>query len=95
LRNVPRSRFLGEPGLPPSVVQDALGQLRIEHRFDQDWVLTAGGQVLGGSLKSWGVGAAANGFLPDGRTLRRNLEWRDLHWSDTDLQVNLAGKFDT
>jgi len=95
LRNVPRSRFLGEPGLPPSVVQDALGQLRIEHRFDQDWVLTAGAQVLGGSLKSCGVGAAANGFLPDGRTLRRNLEWRDLNWSDTDLQVNLAGKFDT
>lgn len=95
LRNVPRSRFLSEPGLPQSVVQDALGQLRIEHRFDQDWVLTAGAQVLGGSLKSWGVGAAANGFLPDGRTLRRNLEWRDLTWSDTDVQVNLAGKFDT
>ena len=93
LRAVPRTRFIGEPGMPPSIVEDALGQFRVEHRFDQDWVLTAGAQVLGGSLKSWGVGAA--GFPADGRTLRRNLEWRDLHWSDTDLQLNLAGKFET
>ena len=95
LRAVPRSRFLSEPGLPPSRVQDALGQVRIEHRFDRDWILTAGAQMLGGRLESWGVGAAANGLLRDGRTLRRNLEWRDLHWSDTDLQINLAGRFET
>ena len=38
-------------------VDNALGQLRVEHRFDQDWVLNAGAQVLGGNLSGYGVGA--------------------------------------
>ncbi|SDA22131.1 iron complex outermembrane recepter protein [Methylobacterium sp. UNC378MF] len=93
VRALPRSRFIGEPGLPPAHVDNALGQLRVEHRFDQDWVLNAGAQVLGGNLSGYGVGAI--GLLPDGRTQRRTLEWRDLTWSDLDLQANLAGKFET
>lgn len=47
---VPRSRYIGEPGLAPFRNDNALGQLRIEHRFDPDWVLTAGTQVLGGNI---------------------------------------------
>ena len=93
LRAVPRTRFLGEPAIAPVHNDNALGQLRIEHRLDPDWVVTAGAQLLGGNIKGNGVGVT--GVLSDGRTLRRAYEFRDLTWSDLDLQLNLAGKFDT
>jgi len=93
VRAVSRTRFIGEPAIPPMRNDNALGQLRIEHRLDPDWVVTAGAQVLGGNLAGNGVGAL--GVLADGRTLRRTYEFRDLNWSDLDLQLNLAGKFDT
>ncbi|MEL6060507.1 MULTISPECIES: TonB-dependent siderophore receptor [unclassified Methylobacterium] len=93
LRAVPRNRVIGEPGIPPVRVDDALGQLRIEHRLDPDWVVTAGAQARGGHFYGDGVGAV--NVLGDGRTLRRTDEHRDLSWSDLDLQFNLAGKFET
>lgn len=93
LRALPRNRFIGEPGIPPVRNDNALGQLRIEHRLDPDWVVTAGAQALGGRLLGDGVGAM--NVLGDGRTLRRTFEHRDLSWSDLDLQLNLAGKFET
>lgn len=93
LRALPRTRFIGEPGIAPVRNDNALGQLRIEHRLDPNWVVSAGAQVLGGNLA--GDGAGAIGVLADGRTLRRTFERRDLTWSDLDLQVNLAGKFET
>lgn len=93
LRAVPRSRYIGEPSLAPFRNENALGQLRIEHRFDQDWVLTAGAQYLGGGIA--GNAVQTVGVLTDGRTLRRTFDRRDLGWSDLDIQVNLAGKFQT
>lgn len=93
LRALPRNRFIGEPGIAPVRNDNALGQLRIEHRLDPDWVVTAGAQALGGHLYGDGVGAM--NVLGDGRTLRRTFEHRDLSWSDLDLQLNLAGKFET
>lgn len=93
LRALPRTRFIGEPGIAPVRNDNALGQLRIEHRLDPNWVVSAGAQVLGGNLA--GDGAGAIGVLADGRTLRRTFERRDLTWSDLNLQVNLAGKFET
>ncbi|MHC2107224.1 TonB-dependent siderophore receptor [Methylobacterium sp. CM6246] len=93
IRALPRNRFIGESGIPPVRNDNALGQLRIEHKLDQDWVVTAGVQALGGSLVGDGVGAM--NVLPNGRTLRRTFEHRDLSWSDLDLQLNLAGKFET
>lgn len=93
IRALPRTFFIGEPGIPPVRNDNALGQLRIEHRLDPDWVVTAGAQVLGGRLYGDGVGAM--NVLSDGRTLRRTFEHRDLSWSDLDLQLNLAGKFET
>lgn len=93
LRAVRRNRFIGEPGIAPVRNDNALGQLRIEHRLDPDWVVSAGAQALGGHLFGDGVGAM--NVLGDGRTLRRTFEHRDLSWSDLDLQLNLAGKFET
>lgn len=93
LRAVPRTRNIGEPGLHPFRNDNALGQLRIEHRFDQDWVLTAGAQLLGGNIA--GDAVQTVGVLSDGRTLRRTFDRRELTWSDLDLQINLAGKFET
>ncbi|AWN49835.1 TonB-dependent siderophore receptor [Methylobacterium terrae] len=93
LRAVPRSRYIGEPGLPPFRNDNALGQLRVEHRFDADWVLNAGVQGLAGTIA--GEAVQTVGTLGDGRLLRRTLDRRELTWSDLDLQINLAGKFET
>ncbi len=93
LRAVPRNRFLGEPGIAPVHNDNALGQLRIEHRIDPDWVVTAGAQVLGGNIRGFGVGTL--GGLLTQPVVNRAYEYRDLTWSDLDLQLNLAGKFET
>ncbi|KMO27440.1 TonB-dependent receptor, partial [Methylobacterium tarhaniae] len=93
LRAVPRSRYIGEPGLAPFRNDNALGQLRVEHRLNSDWVLNAGAQVLAGNIA--GDAVQTVGFLGDGRLLRRTLDRRELTWSDLDLQINLAGKFET
>lgn len=93
LRAVPRNRYIGEPGLAPFRNDNALGQLRVEHRFDADWVMSAGAQVLAGNIA--GDAVQTVGFLGDGRQLRRTLDRRELTWSDLDLQINLAGKFET
>ncbi|SFL01100.1 TonB-dependent siderophore receptor [Methylorubrum salsuginis] len=93
LRAVPRNRFLGEPGIPPMRNDNALGQLRIEHKIDPDWVVTAGAQVLGGNIQGYGVGVRGERISPS--VVRRVSEYRDLTWSDIDLQLNLAGKFET
>ncbi len=93
LRAVPRNRYIGEPGLAPFRNDNALGQLRVEHRFDADWVLNAGAQVMAGNIA--GDAVQTVGFLGNGNLLRRTLDRRELTWSDLDLQINLAGKFET
>lgn len=93
LRAVPRSRYIGEPGLPPFRNDNALGQLRVEHRFNSDWVLNAGAQLLAGNIAGQAVQTV--GTIGDGSVLRRTYDRRELTWSDLDLQINLAGKFET
>ena len=93
LRTVVRNRFIGEPGVAPVRNDNALGQLRIEHRLNPDWMVSAGVQALAGRI--FGDGAGAVNVLGDARTLRRTFERRDLTWSDFDLQLNIAGKFET
>ncbi|KMO22592.1 TonB-dependent receptor [Methylobacterium platani JCM 14648] len=93
LRALPRSRYIGEPGLPPFRNDNALGQLRVEHRFDADWVLNAGAQFMAGSLAGQAVQAV--GSVGADGLLRRTYDRRALTWADLDLQINLAGKFET
>ncbi len=57
LRAVPRSRYIGEPGLPPFRNDNALGQLRVEHKLNADWVINAGAQLLAGNLAGQAVQA--------------------------------------
>ncbi len=93
LRVVPRNRNIGEPGLPPFRNDNALGQLRVEHKFDQDWVLNAGAQLLGGNIA--GDAIQMQGLPIAGPIRNRTFDHRELTWSDLDLQINLAGKFET
>lgn len=93
LRAVPRSRYIGEPGLPPFRNDNALGQLRVEHRLNSDWVINAGAQLLAGNLA--GQAVQATGTVGNDGVFRRTYDRRELTWSDLDLQINLAGKFET
>ncbi|NGM32595.1 TonB-dependent siderophore receptor [Methylobacterium sp. DB0501] len=93
LRAVPRSRYIGEPGLPPFRNDNALGQLRVEHRLNSDWVINAGAQLLAGNLA--GQAVQATGTVANNGVFSRTYDRRELTWSDLDLQINLAGKFET
>lgn len=90
---VPIRRFLGEPNQGRLRTENAVVQLRAEHRLNNDWTARVGGQYLGGSL----VGDAIenNRLLADGRTLRRERRFRDYEWGDLDLQANVTGRFAT
>lgn len=94
LRIVPRSRNIGEPGLAPFRNDNALGQLRIEHRFDPDWVLSAGTQLLAGNIAGDAIQVSGPVYNTQ-RVVNRTFDHRELTWSDIDVQVNLAGKFET
>ncbi|QDD89919.1 TonB-dependent siderophore receptor [Pseudomonas oryzihabitans] len=68
-------------------------QLRFEHQLNDAWTLAGGFQYLDGSLK--GNAVEANGVQANGVILGRNFSYRNLEWSDRDLQLNLTGHFDT
>nr|WP_137829199.1 TonB-dependent siderophore receptor [Methylobacterium sp. L1A1] len=93
VRVAPRNRFIGEPAIGPNYNDNAVGQLRIEHRIDPNWVVTAGAQLLGGTIRGDAIGTLG-GFITRPVVNRVN-ELRDLTWSDINLQLNLAGKFET
>ncbi|MFG5119667.1 TonB-dependent siderophore receptor [Methylorubrum sp. POS3] len=93
IRVLPRNRFIGEPAIGPNYNDNALGQLRVEHKIDPNWVVTAGAQLLGGNIRGNAVGTLG-GFLTQ-PVVNRAYEFRDLTWSDINLQLNLAGKFET
>ncbi|SFO97737.1 TonB-dependent siderophore receptor [Pseudomonas borbori] len=66
-------------------------QLRFEHWLNDNWTLAGGVQQLNGTLQ--GNAVEANGLQTDGRTLGRNFSYRELEWSDRDVQLNLTGYF--
>ena len=90
---IPRSRFLGEPGDGRIRNENATLQLRMEHRLNQQWTLSLGGQYLGGTMH--GYATEASRLLADGRTLLRERRFRDYAWDDFDLQASLTGRFAT
>lgn len=90
---VPRGRFLGEPGVGDIHNTSGLGQFRFDHRISNDWTLRGGVQYFGGTLE--GSAVEPSSLLANGRTLRRELRYRDFNWSDVDAQLNLVGHFTT
>lgn len=90
---VPIRRFLGEPNQGRIRTENAMAQLRVEHRINNDWTLRVGGQYLGGTLAGFSV--EANRLLADGRSLARERRFRDYDWGDLDIQANLVGRFST
>lgn len=88
---IPRGRFLGEPNGGRIRNENAMTQLRLDHRLSNDWTLRIGGQYLGGTM----IGnATENGsLLADGRTLLRERRFRDYDWTDVDLQASATGQF--
>ncbi|MBL6080054.1 TonB-dependent siderophore receptor [Belnapia sp. T18] len=90
---IPRDRFLGEPGVGTNRNTSGLGQLRFDHRINNDWSLRGGVQYFGGNLE--GRAVEPSSLLADGRTLRRELRGREFAWNDLDVQLNLVGRFTT
>lgn len=90
---VPIRRFLGEPEQGRLRTENAVVQLRAEHRLNNDWTARVGGQYLGGSLV--GNSIENNRVLADNRTLRRERRFRDYEWGDLDIQANVTGRFAT
>lgn len=90
---IPRSRFLGEPNGGRIRNENAMTQLRLDHRLSNDWTLRVGGQYLGGSLT--GNAIENSSLLGDGRSLVRERRFRDFEWTDFDLQASLVGQFAT
>ncbi len=90
---VPRDRFLGEPEVGNIRNTSGLGQLRFDHRINNDWSLRGGAQYFGGTLD--GRAVEPSSLLADGRTLRRELRQRDFAWNDLNIQLNLVGRFTT
>lgn len=90
---VPIRRFLGEPNQGRFRTENAMAQLRVEHRINNDWTLRVGGQYLGGTLA--GSSVEANRLLADGRSLARERRFRDYDWGDLDIQANLVGRLAT
>ncbi|MNM98454.1 Ferrichrome-iron receptor precursor [compost metagenome] len=89
-----RDTYIWEKGSDNLLHNDNnMAQLRFEHLINDNWTLGGGFQFLDGSLK--GNAVEAYGLEADGRTLRRNFNYRKLEWTDRDWQLNLTGHFDT
>jgi iron complex outermembrane receptor protein len=86
-----RDTFFGEKDVGKLHNDNNMAQLRFEHRLNEDWTLGGGMQWLDGTLQ--GNAVEANSVAPDGRTLRRNFNYRKLEWTDRDTQLNLTGHF--
>lgn len=88
-----RDTFWGDKDAGKLHNDNNMAQLRFEHMLNDNWTLGGGFQWLDGTLQ--GNAIEANTLAADGRTLRRNFNYRKLEWTDKDYQLNLTGHFST
>lgn len=96
---IPRSRFLGEPGEGPNVVEVLGHQLEIQHDFSANWSALVGvnyrdTSLLGTSTEAE-LTASRQRLLRDGRTLTRQRRLRDYDATYFVARAELAGSFAT
>ncbi|MGX4643112.1 TonB-dependent siderophore receptor [Massilia sp. SYSU DXS3249] len=90
LGEVPRGRFLGEPGDGPTTVRSLGHQLFVQHAPGGSWSLQGGASWRDSSLA--GYSSDANDLLSDGRTLRRQRRHRDWSALDRSARIEALGK---
>jgi iron complex outermembrane receptor protein len=98
LRVVPRSRFLGEPDLGPNIATALGHQLSLQHDLSPHWSLLAGVGLrdteLKGSSADAELAAARQRLLVDGRTLTREVRYRDYDGDHRVYRAELSGRFE-
>ncbi len=98
LGQIPRSRFLGEPGDGP-IEADATGhQLQLQHSFSDNWNLLLGGSYRQTSLAGFSTEAELAGsrqkLFVDGQSLSRQRRYRAYDADHYVLRGELAGDFE-
>jgi iron complex outermembrane recepter protein len=97
LRVIPRSRFLGEPGLEPNKATALGHQFSLQHDFSADWSLLLGVGLrhteLKGSSADAELAAARQRLFVDGRSLTREVRYRDYDGDHRVYRAELSGRF--
>ncbi|WP_326525464.1 TonB-dependent siderophore receptor [Sphingomonas sp.] len=95
---VPPSRFFGEPNLGPNVATALGHQFQLQHDFSADWSLLVGVGLrdteLKGSSADAELAAARQRLFVDGRTLTREVRYRDYDADHKVYRAELGGRFD-
>lgn len=96
---IPNSRFLGEPGDGPTVV-DVLGhQLQVQQELSSDWYLLVGAGHRETSFEGYSSDAELAGarqtLEETGNFLSRQRRLRDYDAKNTVLRAEISGKLDT
>ncbi|MBB6425310.1 outer membrane receptor protein involved in Fe transport [Sphingopyxis sp. JAI128] len=99
LKTVPRSRFLGEPGLGPNVATATGHQFSLQHDFSADWSLLVGiglrDTELKGSSADAELAAPRQRLFVDGRSLTREVRYREYDGDHRVFRGELSGRFDS
>ncbi len=96
---IPNSRFLGEPGDGPTVV-DVLGhQLQLQQELSSDWFLLLGAGYRETSFEGYSsdpeLAGARQTLEETGNFLSRQRRLRDYDSTNTVLRAEISGKLDT
>jgi iron complex outermembrane recepter protein len=98
LHVVPRSRFLAEPNLGPNVATALGHQFQLQHDFSPDWSLLVGVGLRDTELKGTSadaeLAAARQRLFVDGRTLTREVRYRDYDGKHWVYRAEVSGRFD-
>lgn len=96
---VPRSRFLGEPGDGDTLARATGHQLRLDHKFNDDWSLLVGAShrdtLLTGFSSDAEQTASRQKLYVDGHSLSRQRRSRRYDAEHSVVRAEIAGSFGT
>lgn len=95
---IPQNRFLGEPGDGPITAVATGHQLQLQHDFSKDWSLLLGAGLRDTSLEGLTsdaeLAAGRQRLYVDGRTLSREVRFRDYDGDHRVYRAELSGRFE-
>ncbi|RSY90470.1 TonB-dependent siderophore receptor [Sphingomonas koreensis] len=98
LKPIPRNRFLGEPNLGPNKAMALGHQVSLQHDFSADWSLLVGVGLRDTELKGTSadaeLAASRQRLFVDGRTLTREVRYRDYDGNHRVYRAELSGRFE-
>jgi iron complex outermembrane receptor protein len=98
LGQIPRNRFLGEPGDGPIEAEATGHQVQLQHSFSDSWRLLLGGSYRQTSLEGFSTEAELAGSRQklniDGQSLSRQRRYRSYDADHYALRGELAGDFE-